>query len=109
MKALAKFILFIMLSSSFLFAGEIYGDIKKDGEPIVQAEVEIVVGDKIYPKVNLDKYGSYSIYVEEEGECELIVHYRGQRPSIKVHSYEGSVRYNLVLEEKEGKYYLRRD
>jgi len=109
MKALAKFILFIMLSSSFLIAGEIYGNIKKEGEPIVGAEVEIVVGDKIYPRVNLDNYGSYSISVEEEGECELIVYYEGQRPSIKVHSYKDSVRYNLVLEEKEGKYYLRRD
>ena len=109
MKTSIRIVLFFVLSVSLTQAGEIYGVIKEGERPVSQGvKVEILIGEKHY-STETDDYGSYSIYVAEKGECTLMVHYKDQSPSITAYSYEDSVRYNLVLEKRNGEYHLRRD
>jgi len=122
MKASITLILLGMLFPSFVFSGEIYGCIKKDGK-FVKEGVEI----KITPDSNkgnayltkTDVHGTYSLYVPETGSCILNMKYK-ERPvyifisedmkmqDFLVYSYEGSVQYNFSIEEKDGQYFLRR-
>lgn len=107
MKTVIMFFLLIMLFPPLAFGGEIYGSIT-EGERSVGpgVRVEIITAGKTYP-TETDKYGSYRLYVPEKGECTLKVHYKQPSQPIKVYSYEGSVRYDLVLEKKDGHYFLR--
>ncbi|HEC99254.1 MAG TPA: hypothetical protein ENN18_02575 [Proteobacteria bacterium] len=107
MKRVTMFLLLIMLFPSLAFGGEIYGSIT-EGKRSVGAgvRVEIITASKTYP-TETDRYGSYRLYVPEKGACTLKVHYRQPSQPIKVYSYEGSVRYDLVLEKRDGHYSLR--
>jgi hypothetical protein len=52
--------------------------------------------------------GSYSVNVEEQGDCSLTVRYQGMTATIPILSEKGSVRYDLVLSIVDGKLRLRR-
>lgn len=109
MKKITVLLSLVMLFPSVTFAGEIYGSIKMGGTYIRQGtKVEIISASNTSYSKETDKYGSYSIHLKEEGKCRLIVHYQKQSPEIMVSSYKTSVRYNLVLEQKDEKYFLRR-
>jgi len=122
MKASITLILLGMLFPSFVFSGEIYGCIKKDGK-FVKEGVEIKITPdsnkgNVYP-ANTDVHGTYSLCVPETGSCILNMKYK-ERPvyifisedmkmqDFLVYSYEGSVQYNFSIEEKDGQYFLRR-
>ena len=108
MKSIIILLLFMMLSSSFAVAGEIYGNIKKGKQPLGRGvPVEIRIKDKIY-STKTDRYGSYSIYVKKTGKCILTVKGIKSSPSIPINSYKSSVRYDLVLYNKDGKWHLKR-
>jgi hypothetical protein len=107
MKALVLSVVLLVSISSAALAGEVYGTIKEGGKPVKDGlEVELACGAK--PVVgDTDKFGSYRLFAAEEGKCTLTVKVGEERPSVTVHSFSDSARYNLVLERKDGKYTLR--
>ena len=99
--------LLLVAAPSLAAAGEIYGSIKEDGKPAKQGlKVEVVCGEATVA-ADTDANGAYRLFVPEEGKCALTVTIGEEKPSITVHSFEDSARYNLVLEKKDGKYTLR--
>jgi len=109
MKTIAILIVLLACVPSFAFGGEIYGTLTEEGRSVgPNAQVEVTCAGKTYPRNTTDQYGSYRLYVQEKGKCTLKVHYKQQSPSTEVSSYERSVRYDLVLEKKDGQYVLRR-
>jgi hypothetical protein len=107
MKALTLSALLLLAAPSIVGAGEIYGSIKETGKPVKEGvKVEVACGAKTVA-AETDKYGAYRLFAQEQGKCTLTVRIGGETPSIAVHSFEDSARYNLVLEKKDGKYVLR--
>ncbi len=101
--------LIFFLSPSMSQAGEIYGTIKEGGKPVGPGvKVTINSGEKSYSR-ETDKYSSYRAYVRETGPVTITVDYKGQKSSMDASSYEGPVRFNLVLEQKNGSYSLRKE
>lgn len=88
-------------------AGEIYGTIKDQGKLVKEGvPVTVACGDKSVAG-QTDKNGAYRVFAAEEGKCTLTVKVGDEAPSVAIHSYADSARYNLVLEKKDGKYTLR--
>lgn len=99
----------LLLAPVLAFAGEIYGTIKVDGKPVGPGvKVTITSDEKSYAR-ETDKFGSYRAYVRETGPVTITVEYQGRKPSIEASSYEGTVRFNLVLERQGGSYSLRKE
>ncbi len=89
------------------FAGEIYGTIKDEGKTVGEGvKVEVVCGEKTYA-AETNKFGAYRLFAQEQGKCTLTVAIGEEKPSLAIHSFEDSARYNLLLEKKDGKYTLR--
>jgi hypothetical protein len=109
MKTIVILLLLMIFFPILAFAGEIYGNIKVGGGPVPEGvKIEIMCPDRPY-STTTDKFGSFRIYVSREGRCTLTVHYGQPPPSYEVFSYEGSVRYNLILDQRDGRYFLRRE
>ncbi len=107
MKALTLSALLLVAVPSLVGAGEIYGSIKEAGKPVKEGvKVEVACGAKT-AAAETDKFGAYRLFAQEQGKCTLTVRIGDEAPSIAVHSFEDSARYNLVLEKKDGKYVLR--
>lgn len=99
----------IFLAPAASRAGEMYGTIKEGDKPAGPGiKVTINAGEKSYAR-ETDKFSSYRAYVRETGPVTITVEYKGQRPSTHASSYEGPVRFNLVLEQKGGSYSLRKE
>src|SRR6476660_6619305 len=88
------------------FAGEIRGTVKVDGKPIGPGVgIEVRCADQVY-SVSTDKYGTYRLYLPEEGTCQLHVKYQNQTPSREIVSFEGSTRYDLTTANEGDQYVL---
>ena len=102
MKAPGIIALLMMLASIPASAGEVYGNVTENGRPAVGMKVEIKSGSGSY-SAETDRYGSYRLFVKERGNCKLTI---AQSAPVEIASYDRSVRYNLILEKKDGKYTL---
>jgi hypothetical protein len=98
-------------------AGRIFGDIKKADKPVaegvlitLQSAAKPAEGAAPAPidSVMTDKVGSYKATVKGEGKYTLTVHLAKQKAVLEVFSYKEPTRYDLILEEKEGKLTVRR-
>jgi hypothetical protein len=109
----------IALGASNAFAGRLFGDVKVDGKSApegmlitVQAAVKSAGTEKAAPApvdtVKTDKVGSYKVMVKHEGKCNLTVHLGKQTAVLEVFSYKEPTRYDLIVEEKDGKLTVRR-
>ncbi len=108
MKSLVILVMLFALFFSLALGGEIYGSIKEGKKIIGEGiPVRIACGAGIDSTVT-DKYGSYSLYTEKTGECQLIIYYKGDTLSTEVHSYEDCIRYNFIIDKKDNKFSLRR-
>jgi hypothetical protein len=106
---LSLLVLIFFLAPAMSQAGEIYGTIKEGGKPVGPGvKVTINSGEKSYSR-ETDTYSSYRAYIRETGPVKITVEYKGQKPSTDASSYEGAVRFNLVLEQKGGSYSLRKE
>ena len=106
MRIIAAAALFLAVVSP-AFAGEIYGTIKDEGKTVGDGvKVQVVCGAKTYG-AETNKFGAYRMVAQEQGKCTLTVAIGAEKPSLEIHSFEDSVRYNLLLEKKDGKYTLR--
>jgi hypothetical protein len=108
MKRIVVTLVVMLLSSSYILAGDLFGSII-DGNKPVAAGVKIVVksGEKTYTG-ETDKFGAYRIFVTDKGKCTLTVHFKDQTPSADMFAYDKSTRYDWILETKDGKLALRR-
>jgi hypothetical protein len=92
-------------------AGRIFGDLSLGGKP-VPAGVKIRVtrpgASAVADTTTTDKVGSYKLMVKEEGKATLTVLWEGKPVEFAVFSNKEAMRYDLVLEKKEGKFTLRR-
>jgi len=101
-------LILFLLFSSITLAGEVYGTLREGGKAVTKGiKVEIVTPKKTYTTVT-DTYGSYSLYVLENGKCTLKAYYKNQTPTFELHAYDKSTRYDMSLESKDGKYLLKR-
>jgi hypothetical protein len=100
-------------------AGRLFGDVKKDTKPVAEGVLITVqaaakAGEK--PGTNTapidsvvtDKVGSYKVMVKGEGKYTLTVHLGKQTAVLEVFSYKEPTRYDLIVEEKDGKLTVRR-
>lgn len=102
---LILFALTVCAASSF--GGEIYGTIKEGGKPVAGVEVTIELGEKSYAKPT-DEYGGYRILVPETGKCTATIEFKGKPISCEIQSYSTRVRFDLVIENTNGGYVLKR-
>ena len=111
----------VALGASSASAGRLFGDVKVGGKPApqgmmitVQAVAKAAAeGEKAAPPapidtVETDKVGSYKVVVKSEGKCNLTVHMGKQTAVLEVISNKEPTRYDLIVEEKEGKLTVRR-
>jgi hypothetical protein len=103
------------LAASTATAGRVFGDIKTaDGKPVAEglrvrvAPVKPGAAPAVVDSTATDKFGSYKLTVKEEGKCVLTVVCEKQAATLEVFSYKDATRYDLVLEQKDGKWTLRR-
>lgn len=109
----------IALGASDASAGRLFGDVKISGKPAPEG-VLITVQAAANPAdkgkaasapadtVETDKVGSYKVMVKHEGKCTLTVHLGKRTAVIEVFSYKEPTRYDLLVEEKDGKLAVRR-
>ena len=106
MKKISTFLILIIFIPAIAWTGEIHGTVRKGRSSVAGVTVKIKRGNLVYSK-KTDKYGSYSIYVKETGECKLRVD--GVKRILNVYSKKTPVRFDLVLlQDTEGNYYLKR-
>ena len=112
----------VCLMASSASAGRVFGDIKLDGKPVaagLPVTIDLVPaasapGDTVKPapvradSTATDKFGSYKLTVKGEGKCLLTLSYEKQLLTLEVFSYKEATRYDLILEKKDGKLFLRR-
>jgi hypothetical protein len=90
------------------FAGEIYGTIKENGKPVGKGiAVSITPGADSAPK-QTDELGGYRIFVPQVGACTIKVSFKGKDISCPIQSYTKPTRFDLVVENTNGQYTLRR-
>jgi hypothetical protein len=109
----------IALGASNASAGRLFGDVKIGGKPAsegmlitVQAAAKPTDKEKgasaPIDSVKTDNVGSYKVMVKYEGKCNLTVHFGKKTAVLEVFSYKEPTRYDLVVEEKDGKLTVRR-
>jgi hypothetical protein len=111
----------IALCATNAFAGKIFGDVKITDKPApegmlitVQAVVTPAADKKETPppapidSVKTDKVGSYKVVVKGEGKCKLTVYLEKKTATLEIFSYKEPTRYDLIVEEKDGKLTVRR-
>jgi hypothetical protein len=85
---------------SFVFAGEIYGTIKKDGVALAGQEVKITQAGKVIATTTTDKNGFFSTTIQQVGKFKLeLTNYTGA--AFEVFSTNNANGYTLTL-VKEG-------
>lgn len=102
-------VLFLCLSTSPVFAAQVYGTLRESGKPVgPNLTVEVVCGNSRYSALT-DNYGSYRLFARETGRCTLRVHYQNQAPEAMIDSYSDPAHYDFdLLRQPSGQYQLGR-
>ena len=114
MRARVPILASVILASALAtnaFAGKIFGDISMDGKPLpagVKLKLTRPGTGAVADTALTDKFGSYKLFVKEEGKATLTVIYDSKALDLAVFSNKEATRYDLVVEKKEGKLSLRR-
>jgi hypothetical protein len=111
-------VILIVLGASSALAGRIFGDVKMGDKPAaagmlitLQAAGKAADGSSTPAppdSVETDKVGSFKVMIKGEGKYTLTVHVGKQTASLEVFSYKEPTRYDLIVEEKDGKLTVRR-
>jgi hypothetical protein len=103
-------------------AGRIFGDITLGGKPVpagIKLRIALAApanaaGTALSPAIvatdstTTDKYGSYKLFVKQEGKCMLTLVYDRQASTLDVYSYGDPTRYDLIVDKADGALSLRR-
>lgn len=87
----------ILLIPVWGWCGEIFGSIMAGDRAVRGAEVEVSCGGKPSGRFKTDNFGSYRLFVHEQGPCTLTVSYQGQTLDLNITSYEKPMRYDLEV------------
>jgi hypothetical protein len=87
--------------------GEIFGDVKSGDSYLPDAPVTLTCGTETVT-AKTDSAGSFRLRAKATGKCRLAVTWKEQSPELDVVVFERPTRYRLLLEEKDGKFLLRR-
>ena len=87
----------LLLATTLLVPGEIFGDVRFGETYVVDADVKLTCGADVATG-KTDKSGSFRIKSQSNGKCSVAVTYKGQSPSVDVVVFERPTRYRLVLE-----------
>ena len=93
------------------FAGKIFGDISMDGKPLpagVKVKIARPGTNAVADSTTTDKFGSFKLMVKEDGKTVLTVMHENKPLELAVFSNKEAMRYDLVIEKKDGKPGLRR-
>ena len=109
-KGLCLALVLVALSiPAVLYAGQIYGTIVSDGQPLKGASIEIQCGKEAAVTGTTGGDGAYRINVPQEGQCTFVLPSVQGRPSATVFSSPNPASYNFELAKlADGKYELRR-
>jgi hypothetical protein len=108
-RTLATLLVIALAASAPAAAGEVFGKIPADGNPVGEGTtVSGKCSARTYPAVPTDKSGSYHIVLDETGKCALTVSHKGQTADVAIVSYDDAVQVDLVLEVRDGKLTARR-
>jgi hypothetical protein len=92
---------------SLIFAGEISGTIKKDGQPLAEQEIKFTRGDQVIATAKTDKNGYFSVTIQQVGRYELkITGYDGA--IFDVVSTNSSMTYTLALVKVDGVWQIKK-
>ena len=99
----------VVFANAVLYAGQIYGSIVLDGQPVKGASIEIQCGKEAPATGSTAADGAYRINVPQEGQCTFALPAFEGRPSATVFSSPNPASYNFELAKlADGKYELRR-
>ena len=92
-----------------LSAGQIYGTIVADGQPVKDTDIEIKCGEDAPLKGKTAADGAYRINVPQQGQCSLTLPTYAGKPSAMIFSTPNPALYNFtVVKDAEGKFELQR-
>ena len=100
---------FVLSVSVVVSAGQIYGTIVADNQPVKDTDFEIKCGEDPPLKGKTAADGAYRINVPQQGQCSLTLPTHVGKPSATIFSTPNPTLYNFaVVKNAEGKYELRR-
>lgn len=92
---------------SFVFAGEIYGTIKKDGVALAAQEVKITQAGKVIATTTTDKNGFFSTTIQQVGKFKLeLTGFDGA--TFEVFSTNNANGYTLALVKEADKWLIKK-
>lgn len=96
-------------ASAVLSAGQIYGTIVADNQPVKDTDIEIKCGEEAPLKGKTAADGAYRINVPQQGQCTLTLPAYAGKPSTTIFSTPNPALYNFtIVKIAEGKFELRR-
>jgi hypothetical protein len=113
-------LMLIALGATTAHAGRIFGDVKIAGKSAPEGTLITVQAAPADPakkekgesapidSVVTDKVGSYKVMVKTEGKYNLTVYVGKKVAVLEVFSYKEPTRYDLMVEEKDGKLTVKR-
>jgi hypothetical protein len=99
----------VLCVPAVLDAGQLYGTIVSEGQPVKGAGIEIQCGKEAAVTGSTAGDGAYRINVPHEGQCTFTLTTFDGRPSATVFSGPNPAAFNFELAKTaDGKYELRR-
>jgi hypothetical protein len=103
----AACVLFTMSFATSAFAGQVYGSLFLNGQPLRGVAVALRCGDEAVNKTT-DADGVYRLFVRSTGNCQLIVDPNGRHATAAIYSYDRPTGYNFDLVDRNGRWELVR-
>lgn len=95
--------------SAVVSAGQVYGTIVAENQPVKDTDIEIKCGEDAPIKGKTAADGAYRLNVPKEGQCSLTLPTYAGKPSATIFSTPNPALYNFaIVKVAEGKYELRR-
>jgi hypothetical protein len=111
MKTLRLTLFALTVCAASSFGGEVYGTITENGKPVEKGlSITITPGADNAPQ-QTDEFGSYRIFVPQVGACTLnLTRNKNSKETVScpIQSYSKPTRFDLILENTNGKCTLRR-
>lgn len=110
MKTTRIALLLILFSPSVASAAQIFGTLKEGNSPVSKGVNVVIECQGGGDTKETDAYGSYNLFVRQQGKCTMKVFYRGQwSKPFPIYSYNDPVRYDFELvKQGDGQYALVR-
>lgn len=98
----------LMLSfAATLTAGQVYGSIFENGQPLRRVPAELRCSGEGANGVT-DDDGVYRLFVRATGSCQLVIEPNGRNVAATIYSYDRPTAYNFDLVNNNGRWELVR-